>query len=873
MPYLSDFVNHLFTLPRTIPRWGRLILSLLLGVGLTLLLFATQANASGTVVLQHLDQRLSIARSELEDFADQGELTPELQSFFQKTQQNPDDVRKWLTAKVSPSLGYVLPEKFVLIQINKLVGEPLEREDLDSIKTALSNAYENDQAFSVMEVTEQYPKKTVRLSLDRLQRVYTDIDLFVTRISPVLGIAEKLLPEMVCNCNIASRSTNLEKTLSSTSTNSYHPEASKSKIAYAQAQDAIKSGFMIARQNQTAAIPAEEMLLAANSDLAAYANKRLVFTFGPFRPSITVGELTKFAETGELSRGWKFYLNLADVDPDHLRKALTQEVKVDPLFLDKALNSLLGEYALFEIGQIIQTPSGAANIQALRSTIILSSLKDSHFSALELLQNYPLQRVLVNGIRLARLGGTVGRLQAQGGVESALTGLEGWLLHIQASAAEDICNCAEAADLTNPLANSPLPQIAPETVAQFLPANWQPVQPHREDHGIIKVIWQQGTPYEMGYQHGQLLHDEIASIGPKIIKAAAFAGKGLALGQLASKRTYPTLIEECRGLVDATQDLGITMDVCMVVAYADVFQEILGYTLPQELFWDGCNQFVATGNATVDGRLYHGSSVDNDKKPVPYVINNPVVFVRQPNDGLPHVFVGYPGAIWPNSGMNIAGITLGLDTAHPNSPEELALQGRSNVQIMAKILKTATSFDQARNLMETQPRVRANLIMITDGKSKQAGVFEFTGKSLAVRELQDNGVLYVTNHFVLEEMYEKQPLPIDPSSKSRFERFKQLLEPDQTTSYYGQIDPQIMAKILRDRVNPYTQKASPLDMFDDDASPGGNGSLRQAIYDPADLKLWVAAGQPPVPENPFVCFSVGEMLGLPNAVPCQTPAM
>lgn len=871
MPYLSGFVNQLFTLPRTIPRFGRLILSLLLGVGLTLLVFAAQAQASGTVMLQYFDQRVSVPRSDLQDFTDQGELSPELQSFFQKTQQNPDDVRKWLTAKVSPSLGYVLPEKFVLIQINKVVGEPLEREDLDSIKTALSNAYENDQAFSVIEVTEQYPKKTVRLSLDRLQRVYTDIDLFVTRISPVLNTASKLLPEMVCECNIPSTSTKLET--DSSTINSYNPEVSKSKIAYAQAQDVIKSGFMIARQNQTAAMPAEDMLLAANSDPATYANKQLVFTFGPFRPSITVGDLTKFVETGELSRGWRFYLNLANIDQADLRKALTQEVKVDPLFLDKALNTLLGEYALFEVGHIIQTPSGAANIQALRSTIILSSLKDGHFSALELLQNYPLQRVLVNGPRLARLGGTVSRFQAQGGVESALTGLEGWLLHVQASAAEDLCDCAAATEVTDPLANSPLPEIAPEAVAQFLPAYWQPVEPHREDRGIIKVIWQQGTPYEMGYQHGQLLHEEIAAIGPNIIKAAAFAGKGLALGRLASKRTYPTLIEECQGLVDATQDLGITMDVCMVVAYADVFQEILGYTLPQELFWDGCNQFVATGNATVDGRLYHGSSVDNDKKPVPYVINNPVVFVRQPNDGLPHVFVGYPGAIWPNSGMNVAGITLGLDTAHPNSPEELALQGRSNVQIMAKILKTATSFDQARNLMETQPRVRANLIMITDGKSQQAGVFEFTGKSLAVRELQDNGVLYVTNHFVLEEMYEKQPLPIDPSSESRFERFKQLLEPDQATSYYGQIDPQIMAKILRDRVDPYTQKASPLDVFDDDASPGGNGSLRQAIYDPADLKLWVAAGQPPVPENPFVCFSMGEMLGLPNPVPCQTPSL
>ncbi|MEO1149048.1 MAG: hypothetical protein AAFY26_26145, partial [Cyanobacteria bacterium J06638_22] len=37
--------------------------------------------------------------------------------------------------------------------------------------------------------------------------------------------------------------------------------------------------------------------------------------------------------------------------------------------------------------------------------------------------------------------------------------------------------------------------------------NWQPVSSRREDYGKIKVVWLQGTPYEMGYQHGTLLRD------------------------------------------------------------------------------------------------------------------------------------------------------------------------------------------------------------------------------------------------------------------------------------------------------------------------------------------------------------------------------
>jgi hypothetical protein len=90
---------------------------------------------------------------------------------------------------------------------------------------------------------------------------------------------------------------------------------------------------------------------------------------------------------------------------------------------------------------------------------------------------------------------------------------------------------------------------------------------------------------------------------------------------------------------------------------------------------------------------------------------------------------------------------------------------------------------------------------------------------------------------------------------------------------YGQIDPAGMVAIGRDRVNPNTLESSPFDLFDDDASPGGNGSLRQGLYDPDKLLLWVAAGRPPVPENPFVCFSLEEMLNFPDATPCELPEL
>lgn len=857
-------------------RWVRVALGLLLGIGLTIGLWSTHAQASPrTVLLQYQDQYLTLPIEEFQRFAEGSTPNPDLQVFLTRTHEEPADVRRWLSTSISPDVGRLLPTDFVLYQLNKTVGEDLSRGDLAALQTALRASFRDDGTFSMIEVLQNYPTREVRLTLDSLEQAYENVYLVLTRLEPVLEVVEKLLPELICNCSSQTAPgtpTGFAKAHQAVAGMWELPTENSARVSAARSPTASLASVPGVKQQTDRPYPAP-----AESQRAPNPDRSLVFVFGAFRPAITVGDLTRFAETGELSRGWRNYLGFAGIDPEDFRKALTQEVAADLVSLDHLLHTLPGELLLYKVGEILQTPTGNETIEALRSAIILSLADDNRLSLLELLQNYPTSRILVNGTRLARLGKN---LRAQKNPEEllgAVLDVEGWFVHIQASGVDDLCSCERNPYykvFTNILGTPP--QISAAQTRAFLPENWQPVPAHREERGIIKVVWLQGTPYEMGYQHGQLLHDEIASLDEEVIRIAGFVGRSFGLSKLAQIRTYPDLLEECQGLVDATQDIGITLDVCAMMAYADVFQEILGYTLPKELFWDGCNQFVATGAATADGKLYHGSSVDNDGEAIAYVLENPVIFVRQPNQGLPHVFVTYPGVIWPNSGMNVAGITLGLDTAHPNSPDELALIGRSNVQIMAKILQNASTFAEASSILRNQPRVRANLIMVTDGKSQAAGVFEFTGRNLGIRPLQENGVLYVTNHFELPDMVRRQAMPIDLSSVSRFDRLAQLLEPDQAEgadSLYGRIDPAGMARILRDRTNPYTGVSSPLDVLDDDASPGGNGALRQAIYDPEGLRLWIAAGQPPVPENPFVCFSMGGLLGFPDAVPCEQPSL
>ena len=88
----------------------------------------------------------------------------------------------------------------------------------------------------------------------------------------------------------------------------------------------------------------------------------------------------------------------------------------------------------------------------------------------------------------------------------------------------------------------------------------------------------------------------------------------------------------------------------------------------------------------------------------------------------------------------------------------------------------------------------------------------------------------MTNHFATPEMIGRDTST--ESSLTRFRSFQQLLEPNGSRSRYGEITPEIVVEILRDRTHPDTSEISPFEVFDDNASIGGNGSLRQVVFDP-----------------------------------------
>lgn len=148
------------------------------------------------------------------------------------------------------------------------------------------------------------------------------------------------------------------------------------------------------------------------SSIPAFAAERIVLKYRVFRESISVEELATFAETGKLSTQLKINFALARQDPKAIREYLIAPVKVNPVILDRVLNSPVGNVILDELSQVIHTPSGKADRQALRSDLVLSASDDGQVTLLEVMQNYPTAELEVEGERLETAYRQLRRLQA-----------------------------------------------------------------------------------------------------------------------------------------------------------------------------------------------------------------------------------------------------------------------------------------------------------------------------------------------------------------------------------------------------------------------------------------------------------------------------
>ncbi len=403
------------------------------------------------------------------------------------------------------------------------------------------------------------------------------------------------------------------------------------------------------------------------------------------------------------------------------------------------------------------------------------------------------------------------------------------------------------------------------------------IGPKMEKMGLYNVVWLHGTPYEMGYQHGELLHDIIGEavefvLADPIMRYIPDIAESAGILEMADTQSYQAIKDECQGLVDATADVGMTMDLCMILNFGDVMLEHIPFKKSGDR-GPGCTEVLANGDATPDGHLLHARNLDWGSMDISIIHEYPVIFVRQPKDGIANLYVGFPLNLTPYTGMNAAGLSACSNEADP-AEGETKTEGRSHAQMLSVLLANYSSLDEARDFIMNEPHMSAETLVVADGNAQDGIIFELTANHQVARELADNGAIYAVNHFLDASMGDydlPQDMENPDSSIMRQERLQQLVDQDGEDSLFGQLDLNGLATVMRDRVNPRTGEEAPWDEenIDNDAGIATNGPMHFVIFDPAKLLVWVAAGQLPIPAQPYQCFSLGELLNLPDAVSCD----
>ena len=190
-------------------------------------------------------------------------------------------------------------------------------------------------------------------------------------------------------------------------------------------------------------------------------------------------------------------------------------------------------------------------------------------------------------------------------------------------------------------------------------------QPHKQNRGIGTILWRKGTPYEMGRQHGELMAEELAK-GVEYIQ-----GSELGLLEVFSRefgflddakvQSYDIILDECEGMAEGAKVEGWTLDLCLALAYGEVFLDHLELGI-----LDQCSQFLAAGPAVAseDGELIHGRNLDWDD--ISYLLEYPTIIVRHPTGKIPYVTVGFPGNVATYNGINAAGISVASNENQSN---------------------------------------------------------------------------------------------------------------------------------------------------------------------------------------------------------------
>jgi hypothetical protein len=345
---------------------------------------------------------------------------------------------------------------------------------------------------------------------------------------------------------------------------------------------------------------------------------------------------------------------------------------------------------------------------------------------------------------------------------------------------------------------------------------------HAEQNGWIWVHLE-GSPSDIGYQHGYLLASEIRDTLETVSLEMSHDEKKdwQFFRDKAQNMLWPHVEAEYRaelqGIADGAVAHGVKLDLWDVVALNawlempyfdkwDARQHDLPSALPSaSAVPEHCSAFVATGSYTKDGRVViahnNWTSYETGER-------WNIVFDVAPEKGNHFLMDGMAGLIHSGDdfGLNSAGIMITETTISrfigfdPDGVPEF-VRARKAMQYSASI------DDFARIMKEGNNGGYANNWLVADRKTNEIASLELGLKNVTLQRTRDG--YFVGSNFAVDEKLTREETEFDPKNRSdsanaRHARWLQLMEQNK-----GKIDARAAERFLADHFDTYENKVDP----------------------------------------------------------------
>lgn len=333
------------------------------------------------------------------------------------------------------------------------------------------------------------------------------------------------------------------------------------------------------------------------------------------------------------------------------------------------------------------------------------------------------------------------------------------------------------------------------------------------------VLHLKGTPWEMGFQHGALMKEQIRMNLHNLLVAKA----GSATVEVGPLKVTPRVgIEMIIKIQEPYVDPRYFEELDGLAAGADisVADARVANFIP-ELFH--CSGFALSGTATENGKMLHGRVLD-------YAIDwglqeHIVLIVAEPEGRIPFVNVTYAGFTGCVTGMNAEKVSVGEMGGGGLGHWE----GRPMSLLLRDVLETSDSLDKAISVFRDGPRTCQYFYVVADGE---------TNKAVGMEASWDVFTLIQPN-----QAHDLLPRPVpDCVLLSAGDRYQELV--NRAVANHGKFTPELALRLM-DR--PVAMKSN----------------LHNALFEPETGRLWIAnasADKKPAAEQPYHAFSLPELL-------------